>query len=55
GSIPRPCVRVADSGMHTREAIMRAKAAGADAFLVGTALMRAPLPGNKLKELTIND
>lgn len=55
GSIPRPCVRVAESGMHTREAIMRAKAAGADAFLVGTALMRAPLPGNKLKELTIND
>ena len=54
GSIPRPCVRVAESGMHDAGAIRRAQAAGADAFLVGTALMRAERPGAKLKELTTN-
>jgi indole-3-glycerol phosphate synthase len=37
--------------MHTREAVLRAKAAGADGFLVGTALMRSPNPAQKLKEL----
>jgi indole-3-glycerol phosphate synthase len=51
GAIPRPCLRVAESGMHTPEAIARARAAGADAFLVGTALMRAAAPGGKLLEL----
>ena len=51
GQIPRPRIRVAESGMRTREAILRAKAAGADAFLVGTALMRHVSPGEKLKEL----
>lgn len=49
--VPRTCVRIAESGMHTAEAIRRAKAAGADGFLVGTALMRAARPGEKLKEL----
>ena len=51
GSIPRTCVRVAESGMHDAEAIRRAQTAGADAFLVGTALMRSEHPGKKLKEL----
>ena len=51
GNIPRPCLRIAESGMHTAEAIRRAQAAGADGFLVGTALMRAPSPGAKLTEL----
>ena len=54
GKIPDSCVRVAESGMHTADAIRRAKSAGADAFLVGTALMRAPRPGEKLTELTSN-
>ena len=49
--IPRPCVRVAESGMHSAEALRKAQAAGADAFLVGTALMRAPSPGQKLSEI----
>ena len=48
--IPSGCIRVAESGMHTREAIDRARTAGADAFLIGTALMRSPHPGEKLKE-----
>jgi len=51
GRIPRPCLRIAESGMHTAEAVRRAQAAGADGFLVGTALMRAELPGEKLKEI----
>jgi len=54
GEIPRPCLRIAESGMHSAGAIARAKAAGADGFLVGTALMRAAHPGGKLKELTGN-
>ena len=54
GRIPRPCLRVAESGMHTPDAIRRAKTAGADGFLVGTALMRAERPGEKLKELLTN-
>ena len=51
GEIPDSCVRIAESGMHTAEAVARAKDAGADGFLVGTALMRAEHPGEKLKEL----
>lgn len=52
GKIPNDRVRIAESGMHTREAICKAAAAGADGFLVGTALMRAECPGEKLRELT---
>ena len=51
GEIPRPCLRIAESGMHDAAAIGRARAAGADGFLVGTALMRAQRPGEKLAEL----
>ena len=51
GQIPRPCLRIAESGMHTADAIRRAQAAGADGFLVGTALMRSPSPAKKLTEL----
>ena len=49
--IPRPSLRVAESGMHTGDALRRAGRAGADAFLVGTALMRAEYPGEKLNQL----
>ena len=52
GLIPGGCVKIAESGMVTGEAIRAARAAGADGFLVGTALMRAPSPGEKLKEMT---
>lgn len=50
GRIPRSCIRIAESGMHTGEDLRRAKAAGANGFLVGTALMRSPHPGEKLAE-----
>ena len=52
GEIPRPCLRIAESGMHDAAAVGRARAAGADGFLVGTALMRAPHPGRKLVEMS---
>lgn len=52
GAIPGGRIRVAESGMHDAAAVAAAQAAGADAFLIGTALMRAPSPGLKLKELT---
>ncbi len=51
GCIPRSCIRIAESGMHDAAAIARAKDAGADGFLVGTALMRAKSPASKLVEL----
>lgn len=39
------------SGIETAQDIQRLRAAGADAFLVGTALMRAQDPAQKLREL----
>jgi hypothetical protein len=44
-------VIVAESGVHTRAHAAAAELAGADAVLVGTALMRAADPGAKLGEL----
>ena len=51
GAIPRPCIRIAESGMHDAAAVARARAAGADGFLVGTALMRSPTPAHCLSDL----
>jgi indole-3-glycerol phosphate synthase len=42
---------VAESGIETREHIIELMNLGADAFLVGTALMKSPDPYRKLKEL----
>ncbi|HZR96521.1 MAG TPA: bifunctional indole-3-glycerol phosphate synthase/phosphoribosylanthranilate isomerase [Gaiellaceae bacterium] len=44
-------VIVAESAIHTRAQAAAAELAGADAVLVGTALMQAPDPGAKLREL----
>ncbi|MGD9497366.1 MAG: indole-3-glycerol-phosphate synthase, partial [Armatimonadota bacterium] len=49
--VPADRVLVAESGVHTRADIERLAAAGADAVLVGTALMRAEDPGAALREL----
>ena len=46
------CVVVAESGVHTRAQGAAAELAGADAILVGSALMRAPVPAAKLAEIT---
>jgi len=46
--VPETAVRVAESGIHGEEQLRRVRAAGADAALVGTALMRADDPGGQL-------
>jgi indole-3-glycerol phosphate synthase/phosphoribosylanthranilate isomerase len=48
---PRDRVVVAESGVHTRAQGAEAELAGADAVLVGSALMQAPDPAAKLAEL----
>src|SRR4249919_3856936 len=48
---PRDRVVIAESAVHTRAQGAAAEVAGADAILVGTALMRAPEPEAKLQEL----
>lgn len=42
---------VTESGIHTREDVMRMRAENVNAFLVGEAFMRAPDPGAQLSEL----
>ena len=49
--IPDGCVKVAESGVSSHADIVRLAAAGADAFLVGTALMKSGDPVKKLLEL----
>jgi indole-3-glycerol phosphate synthase/phosphoribosylanthranilate isomerase len=48
---PRDRVVVAESGIESRAQAAAAELAGADAVLVGSALMRATDPGAKLREL----
>ena len=48
---PRDRVVVAESGVHHRAQAAAAELAGADAILVGSALMRAPDPAAKLADL----
>ena len=48
---PRDRLVVAESGIHTRAQGAAAELAGADAILVGSALMQAPDPAAKLAEL----
>ena len=48
---PRDRLVVAESGVHTRAQGAAAELAGADAILVGSALMQAPDPAEKLAEL----
>jgi indole-3-glycerol phosphate synthase len=48
---PRDRLVIAESGVHTRAQGAAAEVAGADAILVGTALMRATEPEVKLREL----
>jgi indole-3-glycerol phosphate synthase/phosphoribosylanthranilate isomerase len=49
---PRDRVVVAESGIESRAQAAAAELAGADAVLVGSALMRAADPADKLRELT---
>jgi indole-3-glycerol phosphate synthase len=49
--IPRDRVRVAESGIRTREDVVALERAGFDALLVGETLMRATSPGAALRVL----
>jgi indole-3-glycerol phosphate synthase len=49
--IPSDVVLVAESGIQTAGDVRRMRDAGADAILVGEALMRAPDPTARLREL----
>ncbi len=50
--VPPRCLRVLESGVRARVDVEAAVAAGADAVLVGEALMQAADPQTKLRELT---
>ena len=49
--IPDSCLVVTESGIHTPEDVLLMRESGVNGFLVGEAFMRAPDPGEKLKEL----
>ena len=49
--IPQGRVVVTESGIHTPENVAYMRAENVHAFLVGEAFMRAPEPGEKLREL----
>jgi indole-3-glycerol phosphate synthase len=42
---------VTESGIHTADDVARMREHSVNAFLVGEAFMRAPQPGEKLREL----
>jgi indole-3-glycerol phosphate synthase len=50
-SVPAGRILVTESGIHTREDVLRMGAAGVSAFLVGEAFMRAANPGDALAAL----
>ena len=49
--VPTDRLLVTESGIHTRDDVLRMGAAGVNAFLVGEAFMRAPDPGAALADL----
>ena len=49
--LPAAALKVAESGLDKRETLLRLKAAGIGAFLIGEAFMKAKSPGAALKEL----
>jgi indole-3-glycerol phosphate synthase len=49
--LPPQKLLITESGIATREDVLRLRQAGVHAFLVGEAFMRAPEPGQALAEL----
>jgi indole-3-glycerol phosphate synthase len=49
--VPADRLLITESGIITREDVLRMGAAGVNAFLVGEAFMRAPEPGEALEKL----
>ena len=48
--IPEGKIVVSESGIDSKQTLQNLLEAGVDAFLIGEALMRAPVPGKKLRE-----
>lgn len=53
--IPSSHVRVAESGINSREDVLRLRRLSADAFLIGSAIMRATDRRHKIRELLGHD
>jgi indole-3-glycerol phosphate synthase len=51
GRIPDHCIAVSESGLRTQDDLIRLRAAGFDAFLIGEHLMLAPDPAAALAKL----
>lgn len=49
--LPADRLLVCESGIHTREDVLRMASAGVQAFLVGEAFMRTPEPGETMAKL----
>ena len=49
--VPAESILVSESGLRTRDDLERVRRAGASAVLIGDALVSAPDPGAKLREL----
>ena len=49
--LPPTTVRVAESGLHSREDVERMRRSGYGAFLIGESVMRQPQPGDALRAL----
>ena len=50
-AIPRPALRVAESGIHSAADLEKLRGAGYHAFLIGESLMTAESPGEALRKL----
>lgn len=53
--VPRHVLLVSESGIKSREEILRLHRGGVDAFLIGETLMKHPSPVDKIKELLGED
>lgn len=51
--IPEECIAVAESGLRSHDSLVKLRAAGFDAFLIGEHLMLSPDPGAALRELLV--
>jgi indole-3-glycerol phosphate synthase len=51
GYIPDECIAVSESGLRTHQDLVKLRAAGFDAFLIGTHLMLSPDPAAALSAL----
>jgi indole-3-glycerol phosphate synthase len=53
--IPDDCIAVSESGLNSHADLVRLRAAGFDAFLIGETVMKAEDPGEPLRELIGHD